>query len=344
MSYKTFEFNCKTCGQLTTKHCNEKTVPKYCSRACLHADPEWHIQRIATRKAHTLADGKPFGWYKKTPFICKTCGTESIGRMRPPGALPQYCSRACMKADADLQAARTNASTLVRRTPESRAKTSAALRLLATLPGAHEKAVERGKRAKPKEWHEKLCECGCGETIRYSTSKWDKKPPPTYLPTHIYRTAAYRENQSATMKKIAEDPLWRERKRADMLKAYENLAYPQSNSRPTLQVAAMLTAMQIAYVQEWTFGHYSFDFYLPDYHKVIEVNGDYWHANPILYPDGPINKIQANRLRVDASKASYLTHRNIPLLILWEHDLKHSKNECSEKLAAFTHQVSSSSK
>lgn len=40
--------------------------------------------------------------------------------------------------------------------------------------------------------------------------------------------------------------------------------------------------MNIKYINEKTFKYYSVDNYLVDYNLIIEIMGDYFHANPIL--------------------------------------------------------------
>lgn len=54
----------------------------------------------------------------------------------------------------------------------------------------------------------------------------------------------------------------------------------------------------------------------------IEVNGTYWHTDPRFYPNGPIHASQKRTAENDARKVQFLSSLGIPLVIIWEHDIK----------------------
>jgi very-short-patch-repair endonuclease len=89
-----------------------------------------------------------------------------------------------------------------------------------------------------------------------------------------------------------------------------------------MQTAKALQDLGVRYVQQKTISHYAVDFYLPDSNAVIECQGDYWHCNPAVYPNGPINTMQRDRIRIDASKRTLLKNRGHKLVYLWESDIK----------------------
>lgn len=61
------------------------------------------------------------------------------------------------------------------------------------------------------------------------------------------------------------------------------------------------------------------DFYVDG--KVIEVNGDYWHAHPHRFPDAGKDTRVANRLARDKIKHQYYVDNNIPVVYIWESDI-----------------------
>ena len=52
---------------------------------------------------------------------------------------------------------------------------------------------------------------------------------------------------------------------------------------PQRIVNEMLNEMNIKYQNEYSYKYYSVDNYLCDYDLIIEVMGDYFHANPFKY-------------------------------------------------------------
>lgn len=63
------------------------------------------------------------------------------------------------------------------------------------------------------------------------------------------------------------------------------------------------------------------DFQL-DEKTVIEVNGTYWHADPRVYPNGPIHASQKRTLKGYAKKMKRFKELGIRVIELWEFDLR----------------------
>lgn len=63
----------------------------------------------------------------------------------------------------------------------------------------------------------------------------------------------------------------------------------------------------------------------PDFligNKIIEVNGDYWHGNPIIYKYEDLNDIQMRHVQRDIVKYRLYKKHNFDLLIIWEKDIR----------------------
>jgi len=73
------------------------------------------------------------------------------------------------------------------------------------------------------------------------------------------------------------------------------------------------------------------DFVFPTNRVIFEVQGDYWHANPMFYPYNPerpeqdLNHIQLKNIKKDKAKEAYLWKRGWMLIPVWEYDVYHNK-------------------
>lgn len=101
-------------------------------------------------------------------------------------------------------------------------------------------------------------------------------------------------------------------------------------TKPQILINNLLENMHIRYTNEEPFIFYSVDNYLPEYDLIIEVMGDYWHANPIIYDQ--INDMQLKNINRDKAKHTFLQNiYGINVLYLWENDILHNIELC-EKL------------
>lgn len=67
-----------------------------------------------------------------------------------------------------------------------------------------------------------------------------------------------------------------------------------------------------------------YDVYLPYYNILIEVDGDFWHTNPLKYPNGPINKCQIKNAKRDKEKTQWAVDNGYKLLRFWENDINNN--------------------
>ena len=64
------------------------------------------------------------------------------------------------------------------------------------------------------------------------------------------------------------------------------------------------------------------DFYLPDKNIILEVQGDYWHANPKIYSADKLDERQKKHIIRDKRKFGYYKHKGIKYYELWGLDIK----------------------
>lgn len=65
-----------------------------------------------------------------------------------------------------------------------------------------------------------------------------------------------------------------------------------------------------------------FDYYLPDYNLIIEIDGGYYHSDPRLYEEKDLNKMQKRNKKVDEYKNKWALMHGIPVLRIWEKDIR----------------------
>lgn len=103
------------------------------------------------------------------------------------------------------------------------------------------------------------------------------------------------------------------------------------DTKPELAVESILKKLNIKYIKQYPmWASYPFihkyvrfyDFYLPEYKKIIEVNGDYWHGNPNKYKNEDLNLMQQQTQYNDGLKFINAINRNIEVYYIWENETK----------------------
>ena len=103
-------------------------------------------------------------------------------------------------------------------------------------------------------------------------------------------------------------------------------------------VNKMLDEYNIDFINEYTIKYYSIDNYLTNRNLLIEVMGDYWHVNPLIYNINgkKINKIQAKDICRDKKKKTYIKkYYKMPILYLWETDIKFRPEMCKKLIELY---------
>lgn len=96
---------------------------------------------------------------------------------------------------------------------------------------------------------------------------------------------------------------------------------------PQLIINNLLNNIHINYTNEYSIDFYLVDNYLDDYNLILEVNGDYYHSNPLIY--SKINETQAKNVSKDKRKDKYIMkYHNIKTLYLWEYDINNNIKLC----------------
>lgn len=108
-------------------------------------------------------------------------------------------------------------------------------------------------------------------------------------------------------------------------------------TKPQIIVNTILCNNSIRYENEKIFKYYSVDNYLNESNLIIEVMGDYFHANPVLYDKYEnLNKMQKKDIIRDKRKNTYIKrYYNINILYLWENDINNNPKLCESLIHTY---------
>lgn len=110
--------------------------------------------------------------------------------------------------------------------------------------------------------------------------------------------------------------------------------YPENfQSSLEKRIKERLEYLKIDFQQQFFISRKSFDFFIPEEKIVIEINGDYWHANPeifssndvLLFPSGPL--LAKEVWERDEKKKELALKYNFKFQVLWESLIKKLSNE-----------------
>jgi len=102
--------------------------------------------------------------------------------------------------------------------------------------------------------------------------------------------------------------------------------YSEIDTIPEKNLEKILIDLKIPFLKKINVGYYNCDFIIND--LIIEVQGDYWHANPLIYEKH--DKIQNKNVKRDIRKYKFLVSSGYRVIYLWEYDLKNNINSCKE--------------
>ncbi len=84
------------------------------------------------------------------------------------------------------------------------------------------------------------------------------------------------------------------------------------------------------------FCYKQFDFGNKETKTLLEVHGDYWHGNPLLYGTNeglkPLNNIQINKIEIDKDKENLAEKYGFKLFKIWESDINNGNFSILDKI------------
>ena len=98
----------------------------------------------------------------------------------------------------------------------------------------------------------------------------------------------------------------------------------REGTKPELIVQEYLDNHNINYIsQQIILNKYVADFFISELNLIIEVFGDYYHANPEKYGEGkkPLNEMQIKKVESDKNKLNDYYNNGYNVVVLWEKDI-----------------------
>lgn len=98
------------------------------------------------------------------------------------------------------------------------------------------------------------------------------------------------------------------------------------------EVAEVLDSLGLVYSRQVSIrgkgGRYAacVDFLLAD-GRALEVNGTFWHSDPVVYPEGPVYPSQIRSAERWQRKVEALDALSIPLVVVWEREFRNDPTE-----------------
>lgn len=77
-----------------------------------------------------------------------------------------------------------------------------------------------------------------------------------------------------------------------------------------------------------------YDFYLPEHNLIIEIDGGYWHSDPRIVDEQHLTPTQKHNKRVDEYKNKWALMHGIPIMRIWEKDIRETPDKVLGELRA----------
>jgi very-short-patch-repair endonuclease len=96
--------------------------------------------------------------------------------------------------------------------------------------------------------------------------------------------------------------------------------------------ASILESLNVEFTHQYHVDGFEYDFYIPSINTLMEIDGDYWHANPIKYTEDTLNNMQKKNLGLDKLKNQLAESKGYKLIRLWENDIVNNRLSCIDRL------------
>jgi len=149
----------------------------------------------------------------------------------------------------------------------------------------HRQNISNSRKMFTKEQEEEICKQYFDKKIGVSTlaKRW-------YCSTTAIIGAIKRNGFSLRDYREPHTEDAKQKMRKSALRHFQTHHGPFKDTKPELKMKEILTSLNIPFEHQFRLGNHLFDFYILNTNILIEVDGDYWHANPKKYSE--LNKTQ----------------------------------------------------
>jgi len=92
-------------------------------------------------------------------------------------------------------------------------------------------------------------------------------------------------------------------------------------TKPEREFEKLMKEMSIECESQKIIGGSIYDFYLPEYKMLVEIDGDYYHGNPAKYTKDQLNGMQKKNKLNDKEKDIQAKGFGYKIERVWEHDI-----------------------
>jgi very-short-patch-repair endonuclease len=103
-------------------------------------------------------------------------------------------------------------------------------------------------------------------------------------------------------------------------------------TKPEREMNQILKELKVDFEPQKVVGFKIYDFFVPQANLLIEVDGDYFHANPEVYTEGDLNSMQKRNMKNDVFKDTLASGRGYSLTRVWESDLANKYEEVKNSI------------
>lgn len=97
------------------------------------------------------------------------------------------------------------------------------------------------------------------------------------------------------------------------------LSKKKKNTKPERELKVILKELNIKFKQSYKYKGHNYDFYLPEYKTLVEVDGNYWHGKGLEWDE--LNDTQKNSRKNDLKKNKICLETQQSLVRLWEDEI-----------------------
>lgn len=168
--------------------------------------------------------------------------------------------------------------------------------------------------------------------------QWNKgkKWTETYSPEKVkelYERTYTKERAKKISEALKGKPKSPEHKEKMIRRMMENESNFKMSSKEELEfIETMIKPLGYEFIHQYFIPEISqfVDVYIEELNLAIEFDGDFYHCNPELYPDGATYQMQKDKIEKDKIKNKYFEDNNIPYLRIWEYDYLNRNDKVKE--------------
>lgn len=284
----------------------------------IHTD-KWHVCQICSEKIDVLV--KKYGGSGKYKTDSFKIHLKDQHKMSLNDYFTMYDTRPLCKCNICMQ------STNVKKVSKNFFwKEYACGRYPGTLKWSENAKIDRCGKNNPmfnkKPWNKNLNK-NTSQSVKLISDKKSGVELTELHKSNLSKAAKKRKIHGHTGHKHSE--ITKEKIRQKTLLSIKHGKFLQTRTKPHIEMCNILQELNIVYEEEKIVKNWSFDIYIPLYNIFIEIDGDYWHSNPKIYPHGPITKTQKINFYRDTKKNLFCQNEKLKLLRFWESDILSNK-------------------